>query len=128
MQIIIEFNGEVRKFNAYHFNLFCKYYGIKENPKLCYKHELTHTHGYSIQTIDFIVEEIKKDPDNIFQNLREYLSKNKLTPGAKEFLVSLPTPIREPSLILHELTYLYNTICYISVNYAHFTIKLPPMV
>lgn len=23
-------------FNKYHFDLFCKYYGIKENPKLCY--------------------------------------------------------------------------------------------
>ncbi|MBQ8189821.1 MAG: hypothetical protein IJZ44_08595 [Lachnospiraceae bacterium] len=36
---------------------------------------ITHTYGYSIQTIDFIVEEIKKDPENIIQNLREYLSK-----------------------------------------------------
>ena len=30
---------------------------------------------YSIQTIDFIVEEIKKDPDNIIQNLRRFLTK-----------------------------------------------------
>ena len=73
--ISLKFNGEPKRFNAYHFNLFCKYYGIKENPKLCYQHQLTHTYGYSIQTIDFIVEEIKKDPDNIIQNLREYLSK-----------------------------------------------------
>lgn len=75
--ISLLFNGEIKKFNAYHFNLFCKYYGIKENPKLCYKHQLTNTYGYTIQTIDFIVEEIKKDPDNIIQNLREYLSKEK---------------------------------------------------
>lgn len=73
--ITLKFNGETKKFNAYHFNLFCKYYGIKENQKLCYQHQLTHTYGYSIQTIDFIVEEIKKDPENIIQNLRELLSK-----------------------------------------------------
>lgn len=72
---ILKFNGEEKTFNSYHFNLFCKYYGIKENPKLCYQHHLTHTYGYSIQTIDFIVEEIKKDPENIIQNLRDLLSK-----------------------------------------------------
>jgi len=73
--ITLKFKGENKKFNAYHFNLFCNYYGIKENPKLCYKHQLTHTYGYSIQAIDFIVEEIKKDPENIIQNLRNLLTK-----------------------------------------------------
>lgn len=73
--ICLKFKGENKKFNSYHFNLFCKYYGIKENPKLCYQHQLTHTYGYSIQTIDFIVEEIKKDPENIIQNLRNLLTK-----------------------------------------------------
>jgi hypothetical protein len=72
---ILKYNGEEKEFNSYHFNLFCKYYGIKENPKLCYQHQLTHTYGYSIQTIDFISEEIKKDPDNIIRNLRELISK-----------------------------------------------------
>lgn len=73
--INLKFNGENKKFNSYHFNLFCKYYGIKENPKLCYQHQLTHTYGYSTQTIDFIVEEIRKDPENIIQNLRILLTK-----------------------------------------------------
>lgn len=73
--ITLKVNNEPKRFNSFHFNLFCKYYGIKENPKLCYQHQLTHTYGYSIQTIDFIVEEIRKDPDNIIQNLREALSK-----------------------------------------------------
>ena len=45
------------------------------NPKLCYKHQLTGTYGYSIQTIDFIVDEIKKDSDNIIQNLKNNLIK-----------------------------------------------------
>lgn len=73
--INLQFNGQIKKFNSYHFILFCKYYGIKENPKLCYQHQLTHTYGYSVQTIDFIVEEIKKDPENIIQNLRNLLTK-----------------------------------------------------
>lgn len=77
MGITVKCNTIPTRFNNYHFNLFCKYYGIKENPKLCYQHQLTHTYGYSIQTIDFIVEEIKKDPDNIVQHLKEYLSKEK---------------------------------------------------
>ena len=76
--ISLKHNGENKKFNSYHFNLFCKYYGIKENSKLCYRHQLTNTYGYSIQTIDFIVEEIKKDPDNIIQNLKKSLS-NKIS-------------------------------------------------
>lgn len=75
MGISLKYNNEPKRFNAYHFNLFCKYYGIKENPKLCYVHQLTHTYGYSIQTIDFIVEEIRKDPDNIIQNLKKQLIK-----------------------------------------------------
>lgn len=73
--IELKYNGESKKFNNYHFNLFCKYYGIKNNPKLCYKHHLTGTYGYSIQTIDFIVDEIKKDSDNIIQNLKNNLTK-----------------------------------------------------
>lgn len=73
--IVLLYQGDEKEFNSYHFNLFCKYYNIKGNPKLCYQHQLTHTYGYSIQTIDFIVEEIKKDPDNIIQNLRNLLSK-----------------------------------------------------
>ena len=73
--IALKYDGEIKKFNMYHFNLFCNYYGIKSNPKLCYQHQLTHTYGYSIQTIDFIVEEIKKDPENIIQNLKNSLTK-----------------------------------------------------
>ncbi len=68
--------GEKEKtFNQYHFNLFCQYYGFKNNPKLCYRHELTGTYGYTIQTIDFIVDEIKKDPESIIQTLKESLTK-----------------------------------------------------
>ncbi len=60
------------KFNTYGFNLFCKYYDIKNNEKFCYTSRIYSypQYSYSQQTIDFIVEEIKKDPDNIIQNLK----------------------------------------------------------
>ena len=88
-----EINKRLRKlgipleFNNYHFGLFSKYFGLKQNPKFCYEFRVnaTPTYSYSMQTIDFIVEEIKKDPEHIIQNLKEKLTKNKLTPGAKEF-------------------------------------------
>ncbi len=64
--------GITMEFNSYHFDLFNKYYGIKQNPVLCYtdRHYQNPQYCYSQQTIDFIVEEIKKDPENIIQNLK----------------------------------------------------------
>ena len=50
---------------------------IKENAKLCYAYKVNTqtTYSYSLQTIDFIVEEIKKDPENIIQNLKNSIKK-----------------------------------------------------
>ena len=72
------------KFNQYHFNLFCNYYGIKNNSKFCYQHRVykNPTYCYSIQTIDFIVNEIEKDPNNIIETIKRQI--NKPTPGAKD--------------------------------------------
>ncbi len=68
--------------NIYHFNNFIKFFGIKDNKKLCWKYSTGETdfYKYSLQALELIVDEIKKDPDNILDNI-----KNKLTPGAKEF-------------------------------------------
>lgn len=74
----LEKNGIKKlKFNASHFNLFCKYYNIKNNSKLCYITKMFSQpqYSYSLQAIDFIVEEIKKDPENIIQNLKEQIKK-----------------------------------------------------
>lgn len=72
-------NGEPTTFNMYHFNLFTKYYAIKENSKFCYifKVNATPTYSYSIQAIDFIADEIKKDPEHIIQSLKEQMKKKK---------------------------------------------------
>lgn len=75
---IKEINKQLKKlsigleFNKYHFGLFTNYYSIKQNPKLCYVYRVTSspTYSYSMQTIEFIVDEIKKDPNNIIQNLK----------------------------------------------------------
>ena len=65
------------KFNQYHFKLFCNYFNIKSNPKFCFinKIEAYPTYSYSLGAIDFIVNEIKKDPNNIISNLKEKLKK-----------------------------------------------------
>lgn len=78
-----QINKQLRKtsfqirFNRYHFNLFSSYYNIKENPKMCYVHRNNKepTYSYSQQAIDFIVEEIKKDPEHIIQNLKQKVKK-----------------------------------------------------
>lgn len=60
------------RFNMAVFVNFCKYYGIKNNEKLCfvYKAHSQPQYSYSLQAIEFIVEEIRKDPKNIIQNLK----------------------------------------------------------
>ncbi len=65
-------------FNKSHFDLFCKYYSIKGNEKLCFVTKMfsQFQYSYSIQTIDFIVDEIKKDPENIIQNLKISIKKS----------------------------------------------------
>lgn len=78
-----EINKKLRKFgidinfNMWHFKLFCNYYNIKENPKLCYQYKVgaNPQYSYSLQTIELIADEIKKDPDNIIQDLKEKLKK-----------------------------------------------------
>ena len=69
--------GNVRKFNTHHFDLFVKYFNIKENSKLCFTYNLykNPSYGYSIQAVEFIVDEIKKDPENIIGNMKKHLKK-----------------------------------------------------
>lgn len=81
-KIKLSYNGNPAEFNSFHFTNFCKYYGLKENERLCYIHRQFSTpqYSYSQQMIEFIVDEIRKDSVHILDNI-----KNKLTPGAKEF-------------------------------------------
>lgn len=71
--IELAYNGNPTKFNSFHFTNFCKYYGLKENEKLCYTHKQFSTpqYSYSQQMIDFIVDEIRKDPIHILDNIKK---------------------------------------------------------
>lgn len=72
-KIVALYNGTPTKFNNYHFTNFCKYFGLKENEKFCYIHKqfTNPQYSYSYQTIEFIVCEIKKDPDKILDNIKK---------------------------------------------------------
>lgn len=77
--VVLKYNDNATQFNSHHLDLFNKYYGIKENSKLCYAYKLYSqpTYSYSLLAIDFIADEIKKDPENIVRNLKEHLKKKK---------------------------------------------------
>lgn len=71
--IELKYNGNTTKFSSFHFINFCKHFGLKENEKFCYIHKqfTNPQYSYSHQTIDFIVDEIKKDPENILDNIKK---------------------------------------------------------
>ena len=78
LNIVLKQNGKfVEKFNNYHFKLFCNYYNIKNNEKWCfvYKANSNPSYSYSMQAIEFIIDEIRKDPEHILDNLKEKLKK-----------------------------------------------------
>lgn len=96
--------------NSYHFRLFVQHYGIKSNPKLCYSYNVpSHPmYSYSMATIDLIVMEIEKDPENILRVLKRKVKKRG-EPQGQRILSIKPTPIREPSLFRYESSLSYYT-------------------
>lgn len=68
-------------FNRSHFDLFVKYYSIKDDENFCYKYRLgeqnsdEYYYSYSMAAIDFIYNEIKKDPENIIKRLKQLTKK-----------------------------------------------------
>lgn len=77
-KIQLMFNGNIREFNQYDFNLFCEYFHLKTQERYCFVNKIYSQpqYSYSAQTIDFIVDEIKKDPENILQNLKDGIKKS----------------------------------------------------
>lgn len=61
------------KINQYIFDLFNKVYDIKGNEKYCYIHKqyAQPSYTYSMAAIELIVGEIKKDTENIVENLKK---------------------------------------------------------
>lgn len=68
---------KINIFTSNHFKVFCDFYNVKENSNYTYIYSLNPQpyYSYSQKLIDFIKEEIKKDPENIVQNLKSKLKK-----------------------------------------------------
>lgn len=64
--------GYTQGFNSYVLTLFINFYNIKNQEKLAYCHVVGNGkyYTYSQQCVDFIIEEIKKDPLNIVESLK----------------------------------------------------------
>lgn len=75
--LILLQGGAPVEFNSYHFSLFCKYYHIKDDGKLCYVYTVNKSpsYSYSMLAIEFVVSEIEKDPSNIIDNLKARVKK-----------------------------------------------------
>ncbi|SEP93283.1 Protein of unknown function [Ignavigranum ruoffiae] len=58
--------------NHYVLNLIIDFYSIKEDEKYCYKHTIGNNihHTYSQQFVDFIISEIRKNPDSFVTSLK----------------------------------------------------------
>lgn len=60
-------------FNSYVLNLFIDFYNVKSDPKYAYLHKIgnQNSYTYSEQLVNFIFEEIKKDPQNFVESLKK---------------------------------------------------------
>lgn len=65
--------GYKNGFNSYVLNLFIEFYDIKSDNKYSYKHSLGNStsYTYSERLIDFIINEIKKNPDGFIESLKK---------------------------------------------------------
>ncbi|MEY8737530.1 DUF3644 domain-containing protein [Lactobacillus sp. AN1001] len=60
-------------FNSYVLSLFIDFYNIKNDSKYAYEHCIGNqtSYTYSQQLVEFIVSQIKKDPNNFVESLRK---------------------------------------------------------
>lgn len=65
------------KFNKSMFDLFCKFYGIKDREDMCYQYTRNKvtSNSYSEKALNLVFEEIKKDPEHVIQNLKDAIKK-----------------------------------------------------
>lgn len=73
------YSGSPVTFNKSHFSDLVKYYGVKENERYCYAYAVSTMpqYSYSIQAIDFLFSELKKNPSSILDHVRRYLRSKK---------------------------------------------------
>lgn len=70
--ITLLYSGSPVKFNMFHFTNFVKHFGVKDNEKLCYVYTVSRSpqYSYSQQAIDFIFDELEKDPEHILDKIK----------------------------------------------------------
>lgn len=70
--ILPKYKDEPVKITQFHFNNLVKYFGVKNNDKLCWKYSVGNTtfYRYSLQALEFLVEELRKDPDNLLDKIK----------------------------------------------------------
>ena len=90
--VIVTVNARMRKekltidypkgFNKYLLTLLIEFYSVKQNQKYAYQHKIGNSSQftYSQLFIDFIIDEMKKDPQRFAQSIIEW-NKKKITPG-----------------------------------------------
>lgn len=86
--IVLSVKGNPKSFTSNDWKLFMKFYGIKDDPSLTYRHEVSNTpsFSYSMKAVDMIVDMIKGSPDTIIDDLKSNLKKkNEGDPRGKGF-------------------------------------------
>ena len=73
--------GEAKEeFNNFHWNTFVKFYGMKGDPRYAHNWALTSenpSYVYSQQAVEFIVEQVVRDPEHVIDQLIEKMSEKK---------------------------------------------------
>jgi len=61
------------KFNSHDLSEFIKFYNMKKTPKYSYEHVIGNStqHSYSLEAANFIVGEIKKNPERIITDIKK---------------------------------------------------------
>ncbi|MDY2780657.1 MAG: DUF3644 domain-containing protein [Bulleidia sp.] len=65
--------GYEKGFNTYVLSMFSDFYNIKSDSKYAYRHNIgnSHHYTYSVQLVEFIVNEIKKNPEKFVESLKK---------------------------------------------------------
>lgn len=65
--------GEAKNFTQSDWNLFCKFYGFKNDREFGYCHQVntTKNYTYSMKVVDFIVDRIRENPSGIIDGLKK---------------------------------------------------------
>lgn len=66
-----------RKFTTGDFQLFLKFYELKTNERYTYRHVIGNmvSYSYSFPTIEFIVNEVRKDTKHVVKNVKREMKK-----------------------------------------------------